>query len=129
MKKIWMHIVALLFIIVTSNNTKATQDAETPEQKLEMIRLLLSNGLVANEVATIAVKGCVWVNEVVWFGKGEIVSEGGYTAGGGFTIYYKSKSNKKRQLDFDWQGLRSIEGYTVTDVQLSKTIASDLDCT
>ena len=114
--------------ILVSANTVATVDAETPEQVLEMVRLFLSNPVIAKEVAEIADNGCLWTSEVVWFGSGDRVSEGVYTTGGGFTIYYTTKSGNKLQRAYSWEGLWRTEGRTVTKVLKSDGEASEIDC-
>ena len=111
-----------------SSNTSATIDVETPEQILEMVRLFLSTSVIATEVAEIANNGCLWTSEVVWFGSGDEVSEGIYTSGGGFTIYYTTKSGSKPQRAYAWQGLASTEGRAVTKVLTSEGNASEIDC-
>ena len=92
--------IPILFVFL-SGSAVATSDIEKPEYVLPMLRVFLSNPLVAADVATLAENGCLWESELVWAGSGSINDKNQKEYGGGFTIYMKTKTNQTKLESYD----------------------------
>jgi len=70
MKSVLLNIKLLVIITLVSlsNPALATADAETPEQELEILRLLLLETKVHEALAKMKEAGCQWHSEFIWFG-------------------------------------------------------------
>ena len=122
----WTTIGCALLLL--SSPVGATTDAETPEQELEMLRLLLVQPEIARAVWELARGGCRWSEEVVWFGGGDELEEGVYSTSGGFTIFYLTQSGEQRQLGISWGGVHDSAGRRIDYVSVPDLEPETFDC-
>lgn len=123
--KTFFTVVTLLL----SFNVAATQDYEDPQQILQLLRLFLSDPVVAKDVDKYAAAGCVWKSETIWTGGGgQPLEEGGYAYGGGFDIYYSTRSGNEIHSSY-WYSIKvHEETRSLIEITKREKGRTEIDC-
>lgn len=106
-----------IFFVFLSGLAVATQDIDKPEYVLSMLRVFLSNPIVAADVASLVENGCLWESESLWAGSGSINDKNQMEYGGGFTIYMKTETNQTRELRYFYSMVVEGEKNILTSVR------------
>jgi len=77
---------ATIVLLYSSCAAWATADAETPEQELEVLRLILLEKDMHTVLAEMKKYGCIWNSEFIWFYASEKLSDATYRWGGELVI-------------------------------------------
>jgi len=109
-------IALAILLLGGSSSVLATSDAETPEQELEILRLVLLEKEVHTVLAKMKEAGCIWHSEFIWFYAPEKVSEDKYRWGGELVVQFESEYSPEKSIRFSFSGLHTSSSRTVDSV-------------
>ena len=109
-------------LIIYSNAAIATADAETPEQEIEILRMLLLHQEMHVALADMKQAGCEWQSEFIWFGAPEKISEHKYRWGGELVIQFELKYSPETSLRISFAGMHTKEKRTIDSVVVEATL-------
>ena len=110
-------IFFVFFLFVANTTLHATVDAETPEQELEILRLILLEKDVHAVLAKMKMAGCVWHSEFIWFYAPEKIDENRYRWGGEFVLQFESRYSPEKSVRFSFVGVHTSSGRSVDSIK------------
>ena len=105
-----------ILLFIQSGLVLATSDAETPEQELEILRLILLEKEVLNVLAKMKEAGCRWHSEFIWFYAPEKKAENIYRWSGELVVQFEEEYSAEKSVRFSFRGVYTETGRTVDSV-------------
>jgi len=109
------YISATIVLLYSSCAAWATADAETPEQELEVLRLILLEKDMHTVLAEMKKYGCIWNSEFIWFYAPEKISDA-YRWGGELVIQFEPEYSFEKSIRFSFSGIHNASGKTIDSV-------------